>query len=186
MSLNHKASIKVLLMGQILMVMMMIMIASTTSKPFPSKKSSHHKHSHNKHSHFDFLDTHNAIRAEVGVGPMTWNKTLVAYARNYANSMVSKNCELEHSGGIYGENLAAGYGEMTGEQAVKFWATEKTMYDYTSNTCKEEDGCGHYLQVVWRNSIRLGCATTKCSNNGLVFVICSYDPPGNYIGQRPY
>uniref|UniRef100_A0A803NRP8 SCP domain-containing protein n=1 Tax=Cannabis sativa TaxID=3483 RepID=A0A803NRP8_CANSA len=109
------------------MVMMTLMIASASSN--------------------DFLDTHNAIRAEVGVGPMTWNNTLVAYASNYANKMKGKNCELEHSQGIYGENLAAGYGEMTGEQAVKFWATEKTMYDYTSNTCTEEDACGHYLQL---------------------------------------
>ncbi|CAN0908935.1 Basic form of pathogenesis-related protein 1 [Linum grandiflorum] len=35
------------------------------------------------------------------------------------------------------------------------------------------------------NSVRLGCARAQCSN-GWWFVTCNYDPPGNYIGQRPY
>ncbi|CAL2279522.1 unnamed protein product [Prunus armeniaca] len=86
--------------------------------------------------------------------------------------------------GPYGENLAEGYGEMTGGQAVKFWVTEKPNYDYASNTCVG-DVCGHYTQVVWRNSTHVGCARAKCKN-GWMFVICSYYPPGNYIGERPY
>ncbi|PON33643.1 Cysteine-rich secretory protein, allergen V5/Tpx-1-related [Trema orientale] len=134
-------------------------------------------------SHIDFVATHNAIRAEVGVGPLSWNKTLAAYARNYANSKIG-NCEMEHSGGPYGENLAEGYGHMSGEEAVKFWATEKANYDYASNKCVNDE-CGHYTQVVWRNSVHLGCARAKC-RNGWMFVICSYDPPGNYEGERPY
>ena len=168
MSLNHGASAKVFLVGQMLMVMMVI---ASAAKPLPGKKKA-------------FLDAHNAIRAEVGVGPMTWNKTLENYAQKYANSRLSKNCEFEHSGGPYGENLAEGYGEMTGD-AVRYWATEKSKYDYASNSCAQNDICGHYTQVVWRNSVRLGCATVNCGK-GLVFSICNYDPPGNYMGERPY
>ncbi|CAN0908934.1 Basic form of pathogenesis-related protein 1 [Linum grandiflorum] len=44
---------------------------------------------------------------------------------------------------------------------------------------------GSSSSVVWQNSVRLGCARAQCSN-GWWFVTCNYDPPGNYIGQRPY
>ncbi|XP_008245978.1 PREDICTED: basic form of pathogenesis-related protein 1-like [Prunus mume] len=77
---------------------------------------------------------------------------------------------MVHSQGPYGENLAEGYGEMTGGQAMKFWVTEKPNYDYASNTCVG-DVCGHYTQVVWRNSTHVGCARAKCKN-GWMFVIC--------------
>ncbi|XP_062019516.1 pathogenesis-related leaf protein 6-like [Rosa rugosa] len=130
-----------------------------------------------------FIDEHNKARAEVGVGPITWNNTVAMYAQKYADSKI-ETCEMEHSGGPYGENLAEGYGEMTGAQAVKFWVTEKPNYDRASNKCVNDE-CLHYTQVVWRDSVRLGCARAKCKN-GWVFVICNYDPPGNYIGERPY
>ncbi|CAK9163713.1 unnamed protein product [Ilex paraguariensis] len=39
--------------------------------------------------------------------------------------------------------------------------------------------------IVWKGIVRLGCARVEC-NNGDVFAICSYDLPGNYIGERPF
>ncbi|KAF7802829.1 basic form of pathogenesis-related protein 1-like [Senna tora] len=116
----------------------------------------------------DFLDVHNAARAEVGVGPMAWNETVESYAQNYAIQRI-KNCEMEHSGGPYGENLAENYGNMNGSDAVKFWLTEKPNYDYASNKCVNDE-CLHYTQIVWRDSNQLGCARAKC-NNGWMFVI---------------
>ncbi|PKI51196.1 basic form of pathogenesis-related protein 1-like [Punica granatum] len=134
-------------------------------------------------SYQDFVDTHNSIRAEVGVGPLTWNDTVAAYAQEYANERIH-DCNLDHSRGPYGENLAEGYGEMSGEDAVKFWATEKPNYDYHSNSCVGGE-CLHYTQIVWSKSVHLGCARVKCTN-GWMFVICNYSPPGNYVGERPY
>ncbi|KAI4296509.1 hypothetical protein L6164_036459 [Bauhinia variegata] len=131
----------------------------------------------------DFLQVHNQARGDVGVPPLSWNATLVAYAQKYANSKI-RNCEMEHSGGPYGENLAEGYGEMTGSDAVKFWLTEKPDYDHYSNSCVNDE-CLHYTQIVWRDSVHLGCARAKCTN-GWMFVICNYDPPGNIDGERPY
>ncbi|XP_028777925.1 pathogenesis-related leaf protein 6-like [Neltuma alba] len=131
----------------------------------------------------DFLEVHNEARAHVGVGPLYWNHTLASYAQNYANER-SHDCNLEHSGGPFGENIAEGYGDMKGSDAVKFWLTERTNYDYHSNTCVNDE-CLHYTQIIWRDSHHLGCARAKCTN-GWMFVICSYDPPGNVEGQRPY
>ncbi|KAK7302638.1 hypothetical protein RJT34_13531 [Clitoria ternatea] len=131
----------------------------------------------------DFLEVHNEARAEVGVGPLSWNHTLEGYAQRYANERIP-DCNLQHSMGPFGENIAEGYGDMKGSDAVKFWLTEKPYYDYHSNSCVHDE-CLHYTQIVWRGSLQLGCARAKCLN-GWVFVICSYSPPGNIDGQRPY
>lgn len=134
----------------------------------------------------DFLDAHNAARAQVSVGAMIWNATVAAYAQTYANQMAA-TCNLVHSNGPYGENLAWGSSStFTGTAAVNLWVAEKQYYTYSTNTCAAGKVCGHYTQVVWQNSVRLGCARVTCNNGGGTFIICSYDPPGNYVGQKPY
>jgi pathogenesis-related protein 1 len=87
----------------------------------------------------------------------------------------------------YGENLFWGSGkDWTAAQAVKKWADERPDYDYASNSCVGGRMCGHYTQIVWRNSTRIGCARVLCDHDAGVFITCNYSPPGNYIGQRPY
>ncbi|XP_043712272.1 basic form of pathogenesis-related protein 1-like [Telopea speciosissima] len=130
----------------------------------------------------DYIDAHNTVRAQVGVGPMTWDNEVAEYAHKYGTQRVG-DCNLVHSGGPYGENLAIGG---AGTDAINMWVSEKPYYDYSSNSCKGDE-CHHYTQVVWRDSVRLGCARLKCNKEDEeYFVICSYDPPGNYEGQRPY
>ncbi|KAK7319548.1 hypothetical protein RJT34_04270 [Clitoria ternatea] len=131
----------------------------------------------------DYLEAHNKARAEVGVDPLKWNDTLAAYALKYGHSMIPKNCEMEHSMGPYGENLAGGSGAMSGRDAVNMWVGEKPFYDPNSGECV--DGCLHYTQVVWRSSTDLGCARVKCLNDA-VFIICNYYPIGNVYGEKPY
>lgn len=135
----------------------------------------------------DYVAAHNTVRARAGVGPLTWNSTVAGYAQNYANSRI-ENCELEHSNGPYGENIALGYGTFSGVDAVKLWASEQPNYDYAANTCVQnvDDGqCLHYTQIVWKDTTQLGCGSAKCKN-GWVFITCNYAPFGNIIGQRPY
>lgn len=133
----------------------------------------------------DYVNAHNAARKEVGVGPMKWDPTVAKFAESYANKRKA-DCALEHSHtDKYGENIALGPGEFSGLDAVKLWVDEKADYDYKSNGCKFSKMCGHYTQVVWKKSTRLGCARVKCVN-GWSFVTCNYDPPGNYIGEKPY
>ncbi|XP_049408520.1 pathogenesis-related leaf protein 4-like [Solanum stenotomum] len=130
----------------------------------------------------DYLAVHNDARAQVGVGPMSWDAGLASRAQNYANSRTG-DCNLIHSGA--GENLAKGSGDFTGRAAVELWVGEKPNYNYGTNQCASGQVCGHYTQVVWRNSVRLGCGRARC-NNGWWFISCNYDPVGNYVGQRPY
>ncbi|XP_022973950.1 pathogenesis-related protein 1B-like [Cucurbita maxima] len=132
----------------------------------------------------DYVDAHNVVRAQVGVEPIQWDEELANYAMQYADKR-SSDCLLLHSYGPYGENLAMSTGEMFGIEGVQMWVDEEQFYDYDSNTCVDDEMCGHYTQVVWRNSMRVGCAKVSCNNRG-VFIICSYDPPGNVIGEWPY
>jgi hypothetical protein len=74
----------------------------------------------------------------------------------------------------------------TAQQAVTSWASEGARYDHASNTCSGTT-CGHYTQIVWRATRKLGCALGDCP--GLTFrtsLVCNYGPGGNVNGQRPY
>ncbi|XP_022952868.1 pathogenesis-related protein 1-like [Cucurbita moschata] len=133
----------------------------------------------------DFVNAHNAARAQVGVGPVQWDERVASFARQYANQRIN-DCRLVHSGGPYGENIAWGSPDLSGTNAVRMWVDEKQFYNPSANTCAAGRVCGHYTQVVWRNSVRIGCAKVRCTNNRGTFIICNYDPRGNIIGQRPF
>ncbi|KAM1482949.1 hypothetical protein EV1_034622 [Malus domestica] len=137
--------------------------------------------SHAQDSPQDYLNAHNAARAQVGVAPLSWDTNLANYAQRYANSRIG-DCNLVHFGGPYNENIAKSTGDLSGTAAVNLFVSEKADYNYNSNTCAAGKVCGHYTQVVWRSSTRLGCAKVWC-NNGGTFIGCNYDPRGNYAGQ---
>ncbi|MEP2025583.1 CAP domain-containing protein, partial [Reichenbachiella sp.] len=97
----------------------------------------------------------------------------------------ASNCEFKHSGGEYGENIWAGTeGAFEPTDVVNSWGSEITDYNYESNTCATDKDCGHYTQIVWKNTTQVGCGVATC--DGLDIWVCQYDPPGNFIGEQPY
>lgn len=93
--------------------------------------------------------------------------------------------------GYVGENLhaASGTGPASPAGVVNGWFSEHARYHYESNSCFGV--CGHYTQVAWRDSERVGCASHYCETiQGLswsgVITVCDYAPGGNFGGQRPY
>ncbi|XP_077236768.1 pathogenesis-related protein PR-1-like [Tasmannia lanceolata] len=133
-----------------------------------------------------FLAPQNAARSLLGMPPLVWDPHLARYAKWYANQR-RLDCALRHSNGPYGENIFWGSGsDWTPAQAVAAWVSERHWYNYWSNTCAAGQMCGHYTQIVWSSTRRLGCAMVTCLDGRGVFITCNYDPPGNYIGERPY
>ncbi|KAK1686496.1 hypothetical protein QYE76_047344 [Lolium multiflorum] len=135
----------------------------------------------------DYVAAHTAARAEVGLGQVWWDQNLADYAEWWANQR--RGVCGGHSGVVgYGENIfwgSAGW-PWTGVDAVNTWVDEKQYYDYNSNSCWGPYGCGHYTQVVWRESTLIGCARVDCDNNLGVFITCNYYPQGNWNNRRPY
>lgn len=86
----------------------------------------------------------------------------------------------------YGENIYCKYGTanitVTGHEAVKSWYDEISLYNFNSGGFSS--ATGHFTQVVWRDSKKLGIAKAE-NSRGQVFVVANYDPPGNYQGQFP-
>lgn len=130
---------------------------------------------------------HNVWRKKVGVPNLTWSSTLATVAQKWANTLKSTNgCAMKHSGNAnYGENLywASGFTPTT-QQVVDAWGNEVKDYTYATNKCATGKVCGHYTQVVWKDTTKVGCGKATC---GAAQVwVCNYDPPGNWVGQKPY
>jgi pathogenesis-related protein 1 len=113
----------------------------------------------------------------------------------------------------YGENLAIWGGSADSvasapEKAVAGWLKEKTAFDKLQQVKPyvvgaeqgqvDETGrpmiVGHYTQVVWKKTKRVGAAriiveVSDDQNRKLrsyVGIVANYDPPGNFVGEKPY
>ncbi len=66
------------------------------------------------------------------------------------------------------------------------WMKEKANHNYATGTCATGKVCGHYTQVMWAKSTKLGCGLNKCP--GLKWsstIVCNYAPGGN-SGGKPF
>jgi pathogenesis-related protein 1 len=151
---------------------------------------------------------HNAVRAETDTAtplpPMTWSAEIAEYAQQWADGL-NASCEGRHrTTHQYGENIAS-FGSTasgnisTAQEAVDGWAGEVACWTYGNfmrgDSCDmsctsqmSSDGCGHYTQVVWRDSIEVGCGVTTCTRDGFKWDIwvCNYSPVGNIVGEKVY
>ncbi|KAI9728983.1 MAG: hypothetical protein M1828_000068 [Chrysothrix sp. TS-e1954] len=152
-----------------LVVTTVIVTAAPSSTPTsPSYTSASHLKSSILNSTNTYRSLHNATH-------MTWNASLASYASTY----LSSTCDFAHSGGPNGENLAAGYADVTA--AVDGWGGEYKEYEggFTEQT-------GHFSQLVWKASRTTGCAVRECDGEGGTpgwFLCCEYWPPGNVMGE---
>jgi uncharacterized protein YkwD len=164
-----------------LFLLLLTFISHVSANYIPNRKSFKSRSFKNQ-----FLIPQNIARAAVGLRPLVWDDKLTHYAQWYANQR-RNDCALEHSNGPYGENIFWGSGVgWNPAQAVSAWVDEKQFYNYWHNSCVDGEMCGHYTQVVWGSTTKVGCASVVCSDDKGTFMTCNYDPPGNYYGERPY
>jgi len=135
------------------------------------------------------LAAHNQARAEVGVGPLVWDRDLAAAAADYGPALSrigrpvhgprgGRNCPHENL-------LQSPRGGRTPEQMVGLWTSEKRFFQpgIFPNVSRSGNWAdvAHYTQVVWRATTRVGCAIYSDETND--WLICRYAAPGNIDGR---
>ncbi|MBN2803807.1 MAG: hypothetical protein JXR91_12000 [Deltaproteobacteria bacterium] len=153
------------------------------------------------------VEEHNSLRKTIKTTPsllnLSWSDSLAEEARTWAETLAETMCGyLMHSNDpVNGENIfTAGQTSQLSWSSPKTvvqdaWGAEKLCWDYGTisesencdiNSCYS--GCGHFTQIVWRDTKKLGCGVSSCVSDGWYYDIwvCKYFPPGNIIGQTPY
>ena len=162
------------------------------------------------------LDAHNAVRKQVhpDLAALSWSERVAGQAQAWADTLARNGCQMRHNPALqdHGQNLfwagqrrevtitrsaqtgeilnrdvSSSVQEITAEDGVGSWASEKQWYDDVANTCRapEEESCGHYAQIVWAATQAVGCGMSVCENKGQIWA-CDYYPAGNISGQKPY
>ena len=129
------------------------------------------------------LRAHNQARAKHCAAPLEWSPRLAALAQKWADTLAARGCAFEHSpDNRFGENLAgaAPAGTHTANSATAAWYREVDVYDFSKGRFSFE--AGHFTQLVWRKTRRLGCGYARCSGDRAEIWVCNYDPPGNVSG----
>uniref|UniRef100_A0A3Q3M0S4 Cysteine-rich venom protein pseudechetoxin-like n=1 Tax=Mastacembelus armatus TaxID=205130 RepID=A0A3Q3M0S4_9TELE len=160
----------------------------------------HHVHSacilagicpNNKNIQAEIADIHNAFRREVQ--PTASDMLIMYYSEEIAASAQAwvENCKMSHgppasrmfNGYELGENLFHSQSIYPWSDVIRTWHSEVTHYQYP-NGSKDGKPIGHYTQVVWNTSYKVGCGVALCSN--VYFYGCHYYRAGNFVGWPPY
>ena len=135
------------------------------------------------------LIAHNLERVPFGSPPLAWDPSLAAAADAYAAELAATGRwghSAPHQRVGQGENLWMGTrGAFSLETMIINWASEKSMFrpglfPNVSTTGKWED-IGHYSQIVWPTTRRVGCGLRSSARDD--YLVCRYSDPGNVMGQ---
>lgn len=144
------------------------------------------------------LAAQNAWRKRVGAPDLTWSDEAEAVAAHWAQELADKSCKMGHNSDktrrkVFGENIYSYWfsrpypGYRRDEiDVADGWGVEIKHYDDATDTCAAPEGqtCGHYTQMVWSRSLKVGCARARCESAELW--VCNYFPRGNLTGVHPY
>jgi hypothetical protein len=138
----------------------------------------------------DILDCQNAFRCMHGVPDFTWDDRIAANAQAWADKG-----QYGHSPGTYrnlngeslGENLAWGYPTRTACSSAQGWYSEIDKTSPRGIVNQFGMDTGHYTQLVWAGSVRVGCGKGRADVSGKSgdFWVCEYGPAGNMQGGFP-
>jgi len=126
------------------------------------------------------LQKHNVFRCMHGVPALEWDDAVAASAQAWADRGIYDHSETE-----YGENIAWGSPTQSAAAAVANWYSE---VDLTAPRGLVKDwtyAVGHYTQVVWKGTAKLGCGKGRAQEDGSLgdLWVCQYSPSGNMRGN---
>lgn len=138
------------------------------------------------------MRAHNEARTKVGAPDLVWNAELAKDAAVYADVMV-RSGKFAHDPQVgrnpkQGENLWMGtreaysYGDMAGAWVDEDRYYKRGLFPNNSTTGRWGD-VGHYTQIIWPTTQRVGCALASSRNDD--YLVCRYSPAGNIVGRDP-
>lgn len=134
---------------------------------------------------------HNEARRQYRVAPLLWDDALARDARVYAQ-VLARTGRFDHDPqrgrqAKQGENLWTGtrtaysYAEMIGHLVGERRFYRPGRFPDVSTTGNWSQ-VGHYTQIVWPTSQRVGCA--MASSRTRDYLVCRYWPAGNIVGTE--
>ncbi|PNF13786.1 hypothetical protein B7P43_G12434 [Cryptotermes secundus] len=157
------------------------------------------------------VDAHNNLRRKVAKGQETqgkpgpqpsaanmkkisWDNELATVAQRWADQCSFGHDACRNVGRFYvGQNVyqsstkgSSPNGQQDWQSAVQAWYNE--VKDFSKNSVspfKYSSGAGHYSQVVWATSDKIGCGFTAYAGSDGWYnkmYVCNYGPGGNVIG----
>ncbi|XP_068613467.1 cysteine-rich venom protein [Brachionichthys hirsutus] len=139
----------------------------------------------------EIVDQHNAFRR--AVDPSASDMLIMSYDEDLAANAQAwiDNCILAHgpratrvlNGYELGENLFYSNKRTPWADAIAAWHSEVANFEYPST---QKGTTGHYTQVIWSSSYKVGCGVTRCRRQNVYFYACHYYRAGNFKGWRPY
>jgi len=138
----------------------------------------------------EVLAAQNKYRAELGEPALVWSDKLAQNAQTWAEHLANEVHAMVHSGAIdAGENIAtwpAGHASLT--RLVRIWGAEKRYFINASFPDVSSTGSwqtvSHYSQLVWRKTTGVGCGFA--TGGGQDYLVCQYNPMGNFRGEKPF
>lgn len=143
------------------------------------------------------IDLHNVARDATGASPslahLVWDDNLASLSLTWSQHLANDIGFLQHSTDEYGENLESQQDtagdETLGAKATQLWYNEKEEY-LKEGSPKIGGGnfemYGHYTQMVWRGTKKVGCASYAKVGTNNYFTTCKYSPAGNVMGGSPF
>uniref|UniRef100_A0A0N5B785 SCP domain-containing protein n=1 Tax=Strongyloides papillosus TaxID=174720 RepID=A0A0N5B785_STREA len=99
------------------------------------------------------------------------------YAEHLANKVGHMVHDPTNQQSKQGENLSQTSPNLA-HISAKIWYDE--VKDYNFNNQGFGHSTGHFTQLVWKGSSKVGCGVAASSIG--VFTVCKYSPPGNVMG----
>ncbi|KAK0413575.1 hypothetical protein QR680_006878 [Steinernema hermaphroditum] len=154
------------------------------------------------------LDRHNQLRSSSALGrekdgrsghfaPPAKNMYKLEYdcelermAQNWAN-----RCVYQHSGQNVGENIFKSSSTAQDDsfvlQATDLWWNElaekgvsRVSPNYKFTRFLASTFVGHYTQMAWARTTKIGCGHARCPT--MNFVVCNYSEQGNWLDEQIY
>lgn len=132
----------------------------------------------------DALTAHNMYRKKHGVKSLKLSPELCNYAKEWAKKLANEDKSQHRPDGTYGENIytyrsSNPKAKVAGSVPVEKWYSE--IEKYTFGVDKGPMGTGHFTQVIWKGSKKMGIGKAK-AKSGRTYVVANYEPAGNLIG----